>query len=179
MGFCWAFKRPRRGSVTSPYSSVGKESACNAEGPVSIPGSGRSPGEGHGNPLQCACLENPMERGAWRATVHGVARVRHDLAARPPQERILHWVMRVGWLIWLDEGQGQAWLKPSEVSSFQVSTLPSDPAPPRGSLDAHPALGSWLSESREMSDRQGSSRWLTGRRRSAFSLHPPCRRPRN
>jgi len=40
---------------------------------------GRSPGEGHGNPLQYSCLENPMDRGAWRATVHGVAkRVRHD-----------------------------------------------------------------------------------------------------
>ena len=37
-----------------------------------IPGSGRYPGGGHGNPLQCSCLENPMERGAWRATVHGV-----------------------------------------------------------------------------------------------------------
>ena len=37
-----------------------------------IPGSGRSPGEGHGNPLQYFCLENPMDRGAWRATVHGV-----------------------------------------------------------------------------------------------------------
>ena len=39
-----------------------------------IPGSGRSPGEGHGNPLQCSCLENPMDRGAWRATVHRVAK---------------------------------------------------------------------------------------------------------
>ena len=38
----------------------------------SIPGSGRSPGAGHGNPLQCSCLENPMDRGAWRATVHRV-----------------------------------------------------------------------------------------------------------
>ena len=38
----------------------------------SIPGSGRSPGGGHGNPLQYSCLENPMYRGAWRATVHGV-----------------------------------------------------------------------------------------------------------
>ena len=44
----------------------------------SVPGSGRSPGEGNGNPLQYSFLENPMERGAWRATVHGVARVRHD-----------------------------------------------------------------------------------------------------
>ena len=40
----------------------------------------RSSGEGHGNPPQCSCLENPMDRGAWQATVHGVATVRHDLA---------------------------------------------------------------------------------------------------
>ena len=39
---------------------------------VLIPGLGRSPGEGNGNPLQCSCLENPMDRGAWWATVHGV-----------------------------------------------------------------------------------------------------------
>ena len=43
----------------------------------SIPGSGRSPGEGHGNPLQCSCLENPMDRGACRATVHGVVVVKN------------------------------------------------------------------------------------------------------
>ena len=36
-----------------------------------VPGSGRSPGGGHGNPLQCSCLENPLDRGAWQATVHG------------------------------------------------------------------------------------------------------------
>ena len=40
----------------------------------SIPGSGRSPGGGHGNPLQCSCLQNPMDRGAWQATVHRVAK---------------------------------------------------------------------------------------------------------
>ena len=49
----------------------GKEPACNAGNTGSIPGSGRSPGEGNGNPLQYSCLENPMDRGAWRATVHG------------------------------------------------------------------------------------------------------------
>ena len=43
-----------------------------------IPGSRRSPGRGHGNPFQYCCLENPMDRGAWRVTVHGVATVRHD-----------------------------------------------------------------------------------------------------
>ena len=42
----------------------------------SIPGLGRSPGGGHGNPLQCSCLENPMDRGAWWATVHGVTKSR-------------------------------------------------------------------------------------------------------
>ena len=50
----------------------GKESACNAGDLGSIPGSGRSPGEGSGYPLQYFCLEDPMDRGAWQATVHGV-----------------------------------------------------------------------------------------------------------
>ena len=50
-----------------------KVSACNAGDPGSIPGLGRSPGEGNGNPLQYSCLENPMDGGAWLATVHGVA----------------------------------------------------------------------------------------------------------
>ena len=52
--------------------SDGKESACNAGDPGSIPGAGRSPGEGNGYPLQCSCLEIPMDRGAWQTTVHGV-----------------------------------------------------------------------------------------------------------
>ena len=54
--------------------SEDKASACNAGDPASIPGLGRSPGEGNGNLLQYPCLENPMEREAWRATVHGVAK---------------------------------------------------------------------------------------------------------
>ena len=56
-----------------PYSSDGKESACNAGDLGSIPGSGRSPREGNGNPLQYSCLENSMDRGTWQATVHRVA----------------------------------------------------------------------------------------------------------
>ena len=56
-----------------PSGSDGKESACNAGDPGLIPGSGRSPGEGNGNPLQYSCLENPMEGEAWEATVQGVA----------------------------------------------------------------------------------------------------------
>ena len=65
-----------------PHSSVGKESACNAGDQSSILGSGRSPGEGNGNPLQYSCLENSMDRGAWQATVHWVARVGHNLATK-------------------------------------------------------------------------------------------------
>ena len=61
-----------------PGGSDGKESACNAGDPRSTPGSGRSPGEGNGYPLQYFCLETPIDRGAWRATVHGVTRVRHS-----------------------------------------------------------------------------------------------------
>ena len=56
---------------TTIHSSVSKDSACNAGDPSLIPGSGRSPGEGNGNPLQYSCLENPMDKGAWQATVHG------------------------------------------------------------------------------------------------------------
>ena len=59
--------------------SEDKASACNAGDQGSIPGLGRSPGEGNGNPLQCSCLENPMDRGACRATVHGVAKSRTQL----------------------------------------------------------------------------------------------------
>ena len=57
-----------------PGGSDGKGSAYNAGDPGSIPGSGRSPGEGNGNPLQYSSLENPMDGGAWLATVHGVAK---------------------------------------------------------------------------------------------------------
>ena len=56
-----------------PGGSEGKASAWNAGDPGLIPGSGRSPGGENGNPLQYSCLENPMDRGAWWATVHGVA----------------------------------------------------------------------------------------------------------
>ena len=60
--------------VQFPGGSDGKASACNAGDPGSIPESGSSPGEGNGNPLQHSCLENPMDRGAWQATVRGVAK---------------------------------------------------------------------------------------------------------
>ena len=56
--------------------SDGKASTYNGGDPGSIPGFGRSSGEGNGNPLQYSCLENPMDGGAWWATVHGVAKSR-------------------------------------------------------------------------------------------------------
>ena len=72
-----------------PHSSVGKESACNAGDSDSIPGWGRAPGEGNGNPFQDSCLENPMDRGARQILYHwgvggawlesmGSQRVGHD-----------------------------------------------------------------------------------------------------
>ena len=55
-----------------PGGSDGKESTCNAGDTGLIPGSGRSPGEGNGNPFQYSCLDNCMDRGAWWATIHRV-----------------------------------------------------------------------------------------------------------
>ena len=57
-----------------PHGSDSKESSCNAREPGPIPGLRRSPGEGNGNPLHHPCLENSMDRGPWRVTVHGVAK---------------------------------------------------------------------------------------------------------
>ena len=61
-------------SVDFPGGSDGKASAYNAGDLGLIPGSGRSPGEGNGNPLQYSCLVNTMDRGAWWATVHGITK---------------------------------------------------------------------------------------------------------
>ena len=69
-----------------PDGSDGKESACSAGDPDSIPGSGRFPGEGNGNPLQYSCLENPMDRGAWRAVVLGITK-----------SDLIEWLTHTGW----------------------------------------------------------------------------------
>ena len=63
-------------ALTKPkelHISKGKKSACDASDPGSVSWLGRSSGEGNGNPLQYSCLENPMDRGAWQGTAHGVA----------------------------------------------------------------------------------------------------------
>ena len=100
-----------------PGGSRGKEPACNT-GDIrdwgSIPGSGRSPGGGNGNPLQYSCLENPMDRGACQATVHGVARVGHNLATKPPPPLICFWE-RGKFLLQL------VWSSSWEISWFQVN----------------------------------------------------------
>ena len=65
-----------------------KNPPANAGDSGSIPGLGRSPGEGNGKLLQYYCLSNPMDLGTWWATAHGVARVGHDLATKPPPRRL-------------------------------------------------------------------------------------------
>ena len=67
-------------SLRAPF---GKDYAYNVGDLGLFPGSGRSPGEGNGHPLQYSCLENPMDRGAWWTTVHVVTRVGHDLVTKP------------------------------------------------------------------------------------------------
>ena len=73
-----------------PGGSDGKGPTRNAGDAGSIPGWGRSPGEGNGNPLQYFCLENPMDREVWQATVHGVAkRHEHNLVTKQQQRTFL------------------------------------------------------------------------------------------
>ena len=74
--FSWLSENSPPYMMGFPGGSDGKESACNAGDPGSSPGLGRSPGEGHGNPLQDSSLENPVDRGACWATVHGVTKSR-------------------------------------------------------------------------------------------------------
>ena len=69
-----------------------KESACNARDLGSILRLGRSPGEGHSNPLHYPCLENPMDRGAWRDTVHGVAKSQTQVSHKAHKSTILQYV---------------------------------------------------------------------------------------
>ena len=69
--------------------SDGKELACDAGDLGSVPGSGRLPGGRHANPLQYSCLENPMDRGAWRATVHGVAQLSMHAGVIEPNTPVL------------------------------------------------------------------------------------------
>ena len=79
--------------VEKPTSLVGTDSAMVKNPPANggdtglIPGSGRSPGVGNGNPLHYSCLENPMDREAWQATVHGVTKSQTPLSTHIPKQR--------------------------------------------------------------------------------------------
>ena len=76
-----------RGSGASLVAQTIKNPPANAGDPGSIPGSGKSSGEGNGNPLQCSCLRNPMDRGTWRHySPWGWERVRHNLATKEQQQ---------------------------------------------------------------------------------------------
>ena len=78
---CWScILRWRLQESTFPGSSDSKKSTCNLGDLGSIPGLGRFPGEGNGNPLQYSCLENPMDRGARQATVHEIAKTQIQLS---------------------------------------------------------------------------------------------------
>ena len=70
----YCFLSTKKTKLGFPAGSHSKESACNARDPGSIPGLGRSSREGNDNPLQYSCLENPMNREVWQATVHGVTK---------------------------------------------------------------------------------------------------------
>ena len=128
-----------------PGGSDSKASTWNAGDPGSIPGSGRSPGEGSGNPLQYSCLENPKDRGAWWAAVHGVARSRTRLSAFHFQE---HLRGREGWVPGnLRPGPGEIYSKFlgrlllfSELYSF--SPLPSLPSRRPSASDTLPLTNS-------------------------------------
>ena len=83
----WLHALPRTDFfISQSCVSDGKESVCSAEDPSSIPGKGRSPEEGNGNPLQYSCLENPIDREARQATVQGLQRVGHDLVTKHQQK---------------------------------------------------------------------------------------------
>ena len=90
-----------------PGGSDGKESACNVGDLGLIPGSGRSPGGGHGNWLQYSCLENPRDGGAWQATLHSVSKSRQD------------WVSSVH-AVW-NNSRGFGWIKGSGSGWSDVS----------------------------------------------------------
>ena len=84
MGTSFLFINQEIFQLGFPCSLFSKESACNAGDPGLIPGLGRAPGEENGNPLQDSCLENPMDRRAWQATVHEIQRVGHNLTTKSP-----------------------------------------------------------------------------------------------
>ena len=98
-----------------PGSSEDKASTCHAGDQGSIPGLGRSPGEGNGNPLQYSCLENPMDRGAWPATVHGVTKSQTRLSKFTS---LLHFKALT---VWMTINCGKFWKRWEYQTTWPVS----------------------------------------------------------
>jgi len=100
-GKCWKCDITLQGRLISslafPGGSVVKSPPANAGDAGLIPGSGRSPREGNGNPLQYSCLGNPIDRGAWWATVHGVAKNGHNLGTNQQQQQLALWISPCPW----------------------------------------------------------------------------------
>ena len=119
-----------------PDGSYDKESACNAGDLGLIPGSGRSPGEGNGKPLQYSCLENPMDRGAWHYSPWG-CRVRHDWVTNTH----IHTYRQLT-MLWVPGGQQR-----DSAIYIHVSILPQTPLPSKPFLAflsfKSPALKGW------------------------------------
>ena len=109
-------------TVYKPAGSDGNE--CNAGDPCSIPGLGRSPGGGHGNPLQCAHLEDPMDKGAWQATIHGVSKSQTWLAINTSMV-YKTWKMIEGLVLPVMASLAMWAYKPSWYSPFHAFSLPS------------------------------------------------------
>ena len=104
--FLWHSRKGKTKELKGfPSGSDGKTSVCNAGDPGSIPGLGRSPGEGNGSPLQYSCLENSMDRGAWGAAVYRVAQSRTWLKRLSTHS----WLLEDGSRSWLQKGTGKFW----------------------------------------------------------------------
>ena len=164
-----------------PSGSDGKEPTCSVEDPGLIPGLGRSPGEGNGDPLQCSCLENSMDRRVWWATVHEVAKSQTWLSDSFTTVSICY---------------SCSLIKLKHFFSFILCLLPSQPAGFRVSRPAGGLWGVWVLLSAFLTpvlssfqplidaDKPGSPGpeevadpwrgWEWGRARGA-EAHPPCR----
>ena len=181
--------------VTVPWASrwlSGKESDCSAGNPGSVSSSRRSPGEGIGNPLQYSCLENPMYRGAWRATAHGVVKTRiwlSDLTITTLRCLYISDAAFNGFVvmsIYVSVNSNRKWVHPRPRSWLCLPHLSSVcmaqwPAPSGHSVHfswvnqqmTHPMkVPTWQSSGIEPCEpRRAYSRWWSSRRDQFLSLH--------
>ena len=142
---------------------------------VSIPGSGRSPGGGHGNPLQYSCLESPMDRGAWWATVHSVTKNQTQLKQLSAHTQIQN--LRHNEVVWLDQGHKQ-WVpklgfEPQPYASWAPTLNHSGRMGDKVGSLRHPHLLSWSPSSwPEEPLPSAGERWVTCPTTGVNPLHP-------